>query len=326
MKFEHHYPSAITIEIMDICNLRCRHCFLQFQSNPRPGFMGYNLFEKLIGRISPLIKRASQVNFSSVEALFHPRIFDMIDLVRKQNKNITFRINTNGMLLDENRIDNLLERGIDNFGISLDGCKRETIEFFKSGADFDRVVSNIKKLKGKGGNKVSIEMKFVAHKNNISELMQYIDFCKGLGVEAIHISGLISFSPEIAEYCLYSETGIQEVDELYHQASQKAKSMGIKVRHLGTKLKPKGCRAAQFTMYIDKEGNVAPCVHLSRKIPMVLLNKAGTTEQIIWGNVFEEDPYKIWTGEASTRFRRLLHTGKLPKECELCAVGYRVIC
>jgi MoaA/NifB/PqqE/SkfB family radical SAM enzyme len=249
----------------------------------------------------------------------------MIDLVMKQNKHIIIHINTNGMLLDENRIDSLLKRKIYDFCISLDGCRKETVESFKTGVDFDRVISNIKKLKEKGGSKVCIGTNFVAHKNNISELMDYIDFCKSLGVTSISISGFISYHPEMVDYCLYSESGIKEVDELYRKAKQKAENIGIKLRHQGTKLEPRGCGMSDL-MYIDKKGNIVPCVLFSKKTRMVLLDKVGTTEQIIWGNVLEEDPYKIWTSKASVDFRRLLHEKKLPMECALCAIGYKVIC
>lgn len=325
--FKYRYPSSFTIEIMDVCNLRCRHCYLraQFSSAPR-GFMSYDFFAKIVDRISPLLKRAYQVNFDSVEALFHKRIFDMIDLVRKQNKHITMNINTNAMLLDEDRVDNLLERGVYDFLISLDGCRKETVESFKTGVDFDRVVNNVKMLRAKGGEKVRIRMNFVAHKNNIYELVDYVDFCGELGAREIVISGFTAYAPEMADWCLYSEDGIEHVDEVYRLAGQRAKELGMQITCRGTKLTPKGCGWAADLMYIDKNGNIVPCVLLSKATRMVLLGRTGQTIPVIWGNVFEEDPYKIWTSQASVDFRRLLDGGKLPPECELCAIGYKVIC
>jgi MoaA/NifB/PqqE/SkfB family radical SAM enzyme len=325
--FRYRYPSAITIEIMDVCNLKCKHCYLQAQSSFAPrGFMDYSFFAKIIERISPLLKRASLLNFDSVEPLFHKRIFDMIDLVRNENKYITVNINTNAMLLDDDRIDNLLKRGIYDFLISLDGCKKNTVESFKTGADFDRVVSNIKKLRAKGGEKVRIRMNFVAHKNNIDELMDYIDFCGKLDAKTIVISGFIAYVPEMVDWCLYSEDGIGPINELYRKAKHKSEELGMVLIHHGTKLKPRGCGFAAGLMYIDKTGNVVPCVLLSKKTRMALLDRIGMTERIVWGNVLEGDSYRIWTSRASVDFRRLLHDEKLPPQCELCAIGYKVIC
>lgn len=325
--FKYQYPSQITIEIMDICNLKCSHCYLQSQvkSSPSRGFMDYDFFEQIIKRISPLIKRAYHVNFLSVESLFHKRIFDMIDLVRKQNRNVGMSIITNGMLLDEKKIDRLLERDIHSITFSLDGWKKETVESFKRGTDFDRVVINIKRARERSKDKFNLTTNFVAHKRNIHELLNYIDFCKSLGISRIHINGFVSYSPEMRDYCLYSWEGNKEVDELFRQAKQKARTLGIILNYESTKLQPRGCNLFS-RMYIDINGNIVSCVLLSVKTQLVLLDKVGFTEPIIWGNVFEEDPCNIWRSKASVDFRRLLYEDKLPKECSLCAIGYGVIC
>jgi len=57
-----------------------------------------------------------------------------------------------------------------------------------------------------------------------------------------------------------------------------------------------------------------------------LLDRTGITKPLIWGNVFKDDPYKVWTSKASGKFRIILHGKMLPKECRLCALGYKVIC
>jgi MoaA/NifB/PqqE/SkfB family radical SAM enzyme len=179
--FKYRYPSMITIEVMDTCNLKCSHCYLQARPSSNKGFMAYDFFEKIVQRLSPVIKRARVVAFSSTEALLHKRIFDMMDLVRERDRYIDIGLDTNGMLLDENRIYNLLKRGIYSYPISLDGCRKETVESFKTGVDFDRVVGNMKKLKEikeNGEDRIRIHVNFVAHKGNIGELLDYVDFCK----------------------------------------------------------------------------------------------------------------------------------------------------
>jgi hypothetical protein len=128
------------------------------------------------------------------------------------------------------------------------------------------------------------------------------------------------------DQCLYSRSGIKEVDELFRKAAAKAEGAGIEVIRYPTRLEPVGCRRASELMYIDKEANIVPCVLFSQKTSLSLLDKVGTTEQIIWGNVLEQDPYKIWTSKASVDFRQLLYEKKLPSECALCAIGHTVIC
>ena len=87
------YPKFITIETMDICNLRCSHCFIE-NWEEHSGFMKYESFEKLVYRMTDMIKNTESLDFSSVEALFHKRVFDMFDLVRKINPDIARDIDT----------------------------------------------------------------------------------------------------------------------------------------------------------------------------------------------------------------------------------------
>lgn len=324
--FKHGYPSAITIEIMDICNLKCRHCHLQFQSHTKRGFIDYDLFKRIIHRISPLLKQVDRINFASVEALFHPKIFAMIDLIRKHNQKINVYINTNGMLLDAKRINNLLKRKIYDIHISLDGCKKETVESFKTGVDFDRVVRNFRRLKEKGRDKVNIKANFVLHRGNRHELIDYIDFCKNLGASSLNVIGFIAYVPQMADYCLYSQRGIKSIDRLLQEAEQKSEKLGIKLTHHGTKIAPEGCGYAADLMYIDKQGNITPCSLLSRKTRVFFLGQTGLMRQVIWGNVLKEEPFDIWMSKPSLDFRYLLHKKQLPKECVLCAIGYKVIC
>lgn len=324
--FKYRYPSAITVEIMDTCNLKCRHCHLQFQPNTKRGFMAYDLFKEIIDRISPLFKKVNRLNFASIEALFHPRIFDMFDLIRKYNENINIYINTNGMLLDNSCVDNLLKRKIYDIHISLDGCKKETVESFKTGVDFNRVIRNFKRLQEKGRDKFNITANFVLYRNNMYELSDYLDFCKALGAISVNVIGFIAYTPQMADYCLYSERGIKKIDHLLKSAAQKAKNIGVKFRHHGTKIKARGCGYASDLMYINKKGDIVPCSLLSKKTQMFFLGRIGTTESISWGNVLNEEPFKIWTSKASVNFRRLLQKKQLPKECSLCAIGYKVIC
>ena len=100
------YPRFITIEIMDICNLRCSHCFIENWDN-HDGFMKYDFFEKIVERLSETIKHAQSFDFSCVEALFHKRLFDMFDSVKSINPNMYLHVNTNGMLLTKEKIQKL---------------------------------------------------------------------------------------------------------------------------------------------------------------------------------------------------------------------------
>lgn len=318
-------PESITLGIMNVCNLRCPHCYLQAQEDTPKRFMEYALFERIIARIAPMIRKADQFNFSAVEALFHPDFFEMTKLVRSINPRLGVVINTNGMLLDEACVERLIENRLFRITVSLDGIKKSTVEDFKKGINFDKVVGNIRLLRTKGRGRFRVTSIFVAHRDNIGELLDYIDFCASLGVCAINITGFIAYRGDMLPRALYSGEGRPEIDRLFAAARNKAERFGIRLIYPPTRLTPSGCGWGG-SMYIDLEGNLSPCVFLAARTHMVLPGMAGWTEPLHWGNVLKDDPQVIWTNPAAAEFRRQLHTRRLPPQCRLCATGYRVIC
>ena len=318
------YPKFITIETMDICNLRCSHCFIENWED-HDGFMKYESFVKLVHRMTDIIKNTESLDFSSVEALFHKRVFDMFDLVRKVNPDIFLHLNTNGMLFTDEKIYKLLEREIYDISWSLDGYTKETVESFKIGANFEKIIDGIKRVKELGGDKFRLHTLFIAHKNNIHELLDYVDFCRDLGIMEIKISGLWTHGSEMSKNILWSVEGMPEIDELYKTAQKRAESYGMMLRYPETKMNPVGCFVDE-TMFIGVHGDVHPCIFFSKDTPMTLLDETKIHKPMIWGNIFEQEPYDIFNSEESVNFRKQIHNDTLPEECKMCGLGYDVIC
>lgn len=323
------YPYVINVEIMSKCNLKCAHCRVTYHGNimkdVNPEFMDFEHFTKIVDRISHLIKKAHSFQFSTVEPLFHKDLFRMMDYVTKYNKAILYPFLSNGMLLTEKNIKELLKRNVPSITISLDGCKKETVESFKTNINFDRVVSNIKLLKKLCQNKIEVYVVFVATKENISELVEYVDFCKYLNVDRILVNGFLSFLPENSHLYLYSKQGNPEVQKIFQCAYDKAKKQNISIEFPSLIAKPSGCGLYSH-MNINEEGDVSPCMLLVRKTPFELFSRSAMVEPVIWGNIFEDDPLSIWRSKKSVQFRKMLRNKIIPDKCSLCADAYGVIC
>ena len=192
--FEERYPHEIGMQIMDICNLRCSHCYLEIldedgvpwqMGKHAKGKMPIELFRKIANNLKDILPHVKTVNFTAVEALFHKDIWEIIDTLREINPDIGIRIDSNGMLLNERNILKLKERMPIDLGVSLDGCKKETVEKIKTGVKYDRVIRNMKLLQK---HNISVRTIFVSSKDNIDELLEYVDFCADLGVESIKVN------------------------------------------------------------------------------------------------------------------------------------------
>ena len=98
-------------QLYDICNLHCTHCYLkteEYKKN-RTGLISFDFFVSMMNRLEECVKNTTTIAFTMVEALMHPNIFDMFDLVLKMNPNIGLKIATNGILLTERRVKLLKE-------------------------------------------------------------------------------------------------------------------------------------------------------------------------------------------------------------------------
>ena len=320
-------PSTVCVEIMTICNLRCSHCYL-YHSDREKKIMEMELFKTISQKISPILSGASEFNFASVEALMHPHVFDMIENIRKYNKKIHIPIFSNGMALNDQLISQILAHEIKTLVFSLDGCRKETVESFKTGSDFNKIVGNITRLKKAGGSKVEITANFVAQKNNISEIMEYVEFCRNLGVNNITVTGFISYPAEMSGFSLYSFSGNPAVEDVLFAAQQRAKEYGMGFSYSTTKLKSRDhfCRLTTSILYIDSHGNIVPCSVLANRTRISLGDESNVTDTIIWGNILDEDPAAVWNNSGYQWFRQMFHLGILPRNCRLCAMAYGVIC
>ena len=328
-KIRTSYPTMINVEIMTKCNLKCKHCRVTYHGglikDVNPEFMEFDYFTEIIDRISPLIKKALNFQFSSIEPLFHKDIFRMMDYVSNYNKNIEYNILSNGMLLNEKSIKELLKRNVPSISISLDGCTAKTVESFKTNTRFDRVVSNISLLKKISNNKIELNVVFVATTENINELEEYVDFVKTLGVDRILVNGFMSFLPENSHLYLYAKQGNPEVQKIFQRVFEKAKRKNIDIEFPSLTAKPQGC-AYTSIMNIDEKGNVSPCILLARKTPFELFSKSRIVEPVVFGNIFDNNPLSIWRDEKYSQFRTMLKNNIIPEECSLCADAYGISC
>jgi len=322
--FEVRYPHEVEFALMDICNLKCSHCYLETENfqNRQDGFLRFELFLEMLKRLETCIKNAETVNFTSVEALMHPNIFEIMDSLIEINQNINIRITTNGMLLNEKRVEKLTEYKNLRLNVSLDGYKKETVEAIKTGVNYDKLIDGMKRLQKYG---IDYHTSFVVTKENINELKDYIPFCKKLGVSVIRANPLAAWKSEdeidVSADGIYSDKPLQNVYDYYKECEQLAHSLEMQFFYRRTYTKPYGCGFVSYTMLINMEGGMAACLLSTRPVPMSLYGKTKMSEVVVWGNIMEEDPYKIWTNKECLDFRRIIHERRLPDSCQGCPCG-----
>lgn len=138
----------VSIEFASICNLRCRYCFLEQKDRAR--FLDIEIYEKLIKEIAENLKykiRAMEWPIGG-EFFVYPQYRQVVEITKKYwDANPHFRpriiLNENLMLLDEEKIDLILNSGIVSQIIcSIDGHDAETFEGMRPPAKFDKLKEN----------------------------------------------------------------------------------------------------------------------------------------------------------------------------------------
>jgi MoaA/NifB/PqqE/SkfB family radical SAM enzyme len=322
------YPTTIILQTVAACNLPCRHCFINNYGLEIPdgqkNIMKPEDFRNMLGRIEKVVRTADFMMFSSFEALLNKHLFEMMDAVLEINPAIKFPFLSNSMLMTEQVIDELKARPVTEINISVDGLRKETVEKFKTGVDYDHILLTLKRLKDHGLiSKVAVT--FVAHQDNIWELPAYADFMNSLGVKKIYANNLMSFTGLYEGKYLYRKDGNAEVASIFRETIQRVRKNKQQIYLPGLRPKESGCTQPE-TLFINYNGDVAPCDYLAVSTPFEYFGSRKTSKPVIFGNVFKEDVLDIYRSVRAHSFRRMHRSNKLPEACDHCIDGYGLMC
>lgn len=322
------YPVHIIVNTVTACNLKCEHCFITNYGIEIPdahnNIMHFEKFLKILDRIAPAVKHAEYFQFSTFEELMHKRLFDMMDAVLRINPKIQFPIHSNTMLATTEKLEKLATYPVSEFTVSLDGMKKETVEAFKTGATFETIVETLQRaLRLPWQAKVGVV--FVAHRDNIAELPDYVDWVHDMGIQTIYVNNLLSFTPKFRDKYLYTRTGNTEAERIFNEAIARVERNGQTIYMPGLTPEAKGCSIVE-AVYIDQHGDVSPCDFLAERTPFELLGETKQGEPIRFGNVLEEDLLSIYRSPAVRAFRDAHRHASIPEPCTHCIDAYGLMC
>jgi hypothetical protein len=187
---------VLQIEPTDFCNLTCPMCHPQQGFRPTlhgdllKGYMDMGLYRRIIFGIA-----AGGVHFDHVifqwlgDPSLHPELFTMLDLALERigDRAQYFRIDTNAILLGEDRARELLDI-VDRHPsrtvllvFSLDAASRETYRKVKGRDAFSTVMENVERLvtlraaRARRPSNLNFEFQFVLQAGNHHEARAFID-------------------------------------------------------------------------------------------------------------------------------------------------------
>lgn len=268
---------ALCLNIAHDCNLKCRYCFASQgdfggAKALMPLEVGKRALEYLVDHSGN--RRNLEVDFFGGEPLMN---FDVVkelvhygnELGKMKNKNFRFTITTNGILLDDKKIDFINEH-MDNAVLSLDGRKKINddmrLTLVDSGS-YEIIVPKFKKLVEKrGSKKYYIRGTFTRNSLDFSEDVKHF---KELGF--VHTSMEPVVSADENPYAIKEEDLpkiLAEYEKLaVEYAEMKVKGDPFSFFHFIVDLtqgpcvikRITGCGAGTEYLSITPEGDIYPC-------------------------------------------------------------------
>ena len=193
-------PAKVYVEPTTACNLACATCVRHAWDEPE-GWMTWETFEAVVDGL----EGGTVAVMGLGEPLLHPRFPDMVRLAK--DRGLRTEVTTNALLLDEHLAADLLEAGLDQLVVSIDGASAEAFGRVRSGASLERVVENVRHLHDGGGPNygpsVRIGVEFVAMRSNVAELPGLGRLAARLGASFVIVTNVLAYTPDLVGETLY---------------------------------------------------------------------------------------------------------------------------
>lgn len=186
----------LEMDIVNRCNIRCIMCFHSFESTRRAkiAYLSPDDFAFVASKVLP---HAYHLSLSlGNEPLMSPHFVEILRLASGYKvPNINFF--TNGLLLNSKNIDAIIEYGVTQLCISIDGATPATYNSIRRDGDFDHLICNVKQFIARREAMQSptprVRFDVVLMKRNIHELPDLVKLAARLGVQQLAFRHLVSF-------------------------------------------------------------------------------------------------------------------------------------
>ena len=189
---------TIRLDIIDKCNLRCKMCMNAEEnySEKELGELNEQDFGIILKDIHPYVKTI--MLSCGYEPLLSKNFIKIVHFIRKEYPHIRLAFCTNAMFLDAEIRKLIFEKNISEVYISLDGATKETFEKIRCGADYNKIISNLKALcdlkKKHHLDYPTVSINTVVMNSNLSELPSIVKIGSLLEAHYINFRNIVKFN------------------------------------------------------------------------------------------------------------------------------------
>ncbi len=135
-------PVEYIVETTAKCNLYCPMCPRETHKQPKED-MAEEIFERLVRESGESAEHMMLIGLG--EPFMDRKIFDRIEYCERHN--ISTLLSTNGTFFDEKTCARLLDTPLEHITLSFDGATKESFEYYRKGANFEKVRDNFRAVR-----------------------------------------------------------------------------------------------------------------------------------------------------------------------------------
>ena len=268
-------PVEFIVETTAKCNLYCPMCPRETYKQPKED-MAAEIFDRLVSESGASAEHMMLIGLG--EPFMDPKIFERIEYCDRHN--VHTLLSTNGTFLDEKTCARILESPLAHITLSFDGATKESFEFYRKGARFEKVRDNflrLARMKRERGSGPQIVVQMVRMEGNAGEVDDFIRFWSAVeGVDQVRVKE--------------DETNLMRPDAGHADADWKHPCHYL----------------WRGPVYVKWNGDVYPCCQ------SYMLDGKPV------GRVGEGSLEQIWNSDEMTRMRRLHAQGRAA-EIDICS-------
>lgn len=283
------WPTTFALETILGCNLRCIECAVGNDLISRKhGRLVFDQFKIIADKVRPYCR------YFYLHLWGEPMLNkDIIEMIQYASGFSRTNISTAATTLNDDAIGSLMNSGVSDIIVSIDGVSQAVYEKYRVGGKVARALDALRKMQEiniRQGRKVNIMPQFILFDHNKDEAEEFSRYCRALGLEPLFKAPYIrkGSSLKVVDDPRYRRN-IADTPE------KRRENMRVCVNGHDV-----------FTILLD--GSVVACCH----------DHNGKTN---FGNIFDKSVSEIWTSPAYRKFRVDLKDGKAWPFCvEECQV------
>jgi len=189
-------PDVLQISLTSRCNLKCTSCNVwQHPTSEKE--------ELSLNEIKELITESHQWGIGELHLLGGEPFLrkDLTEIVSfAKNKKMMVVICTNGTLITESKIKELVALKVDLINISLDGAKKQTHDNLRGETgSYDKIIDGIKIINRLKENHIpQVGLILTVSVKNLFELKEYIDLAQSFSIHSIYFTALVTNNVELS--------------------------------------------------------------------------------------------------------------------------------